>query len=520
MNEPMAVEPWGKTIESIIDLLSNTSSLTQLTLSSLTLGESFFKKLLERLQKHKSSSATTPKEEASDLSPRIDPSSAVGLSEIKLTHISLAGTRLDVKSWELLGEILKVISNSITSLNLSKCGITRDVIANLSEALIFSTGNNLQHLDLSCNELGQAGTSALNHVISSGHCLHELNLSNCAVDFAEICKYVKKKGCGVQRLVLSHNPISESHAEELVSLGLFSTTLRSLDISYTGITASKAAKLLNALLHNHDLPESIDLNLSGNPALGQEMSAIASQLVERGVNKMGALFLDDCNLQDKGLQALFKTLTTASLDHLSFTSLSVSYNLNDTSNVKQRKETAASINAFLAKYGNSLQEFIIRGGCPPGRDNAEDTNFSDPQLLKFGPALAKALVCLADQESGSGGGGGGLKLLDIQGNECGKKIVQVLIGVVKAHRTIEQIRCDNNRIPLSCYEELLEEAQRSKTLTSLSAPLIDCQLEKDEKEAKLVIGLIEKFNKSQKTTGGGGEKAEGASGKGKEKTME
>jgi len=83
--------------------------------------------------------------------------------------------------------------------------------------------------------------------------------------------------------------------------------------------------------------------------------------------------------------------------------------------------------------------------------------------------------------------------------------------------------CINHNIGLAhtqTNQELLEEAQRSKTLTSLSAPLIDCQLEKDEKEAKLVIGLIEKFNKSQKTTGGGGEKAEGASGKGKEKTME
>jgi len=182
-------EPWGETFEAaFMDLLSNTF-LTRLTLSSLELGgasphpnrrlnaqgqndsiekraDSFFNKMLKLFEKR--SRACSPRgavlgkaREPFIPRSRPSPSSAVGmslLSDLKLTYLSLSGTKLSKKSWQQLsslhpvlslflctsshqpGEILRLVSNSISHLNLSNCSITKNEIKHLSDAFVLATG--------------------------------------------------------------------------------------------------------------------------------------------------------------------------------------------------------------------------------------------------------------------------------------------------------------------------------------------------------------------------------------------
>jgi len=504
-------EPWGETFEAaFMDLLSNTF-LTRLTLSSLELGDSFFNKMLKLFEKR--SRACSPRgavlgkaREPFIPRSRPSPSSAVGmslLSDLKLTYLSLSGTKLSKKSWQQLSEILRLVSNSISHLNLSNCSITKNEIKHLSDAFVLATENNLEHLDLSFNPLGSEGTSALNRAISSGRCLRELNLSNCSIDFAEICNYLKNTGCGVQSLDLSYNFITEEHANEFVSLNLFATALQSLDMSYTGLTASKAGSLLHNLLQNHNLSQPIDLNLSGNPDLSLNLRAITSELTKKA-NSLVLLSLDNCNLQDKGLQELFDTLTNESPDPPSFCSLSVSYNVVESEESKEREQTAASLCAFLSKFSSSLTSFVIHGGSPPGNTSSGDKNSkrteSDhSQHFRFGPTLAQALKSLTYPEREENKSlASGLQKLDVQGNGAGEEIAQVLIDVLKAQQTMKHLLCDDNRIPLGRYEELVKQARENKGMVSLSVPYLDSQLDHSSKPQS-VIRLVERFNNGERT---------------------
>lgn len=555
--EGALTEPWSKTLETqIVELLSHTSSLTHLTLSSLPLGESFFKKLSECLKKRRSSLPSSSVVASSVVSPRSSLGSSVSystlappaLGELELEYFSLAGTKLDEKAWKHLGEILKIIGNHISHVDFSNCAITHKGIAYLSEALIFATGANLRYLNLSHNMLGLEGTTSLNHVISSGSCLYEINLANCALDIAEICKYVKNKGCGVRRLNVSHNPITEEQAEDLVSLGLFTTTLRHLDISYTGITAPKVAKFLTALHNNNDLTEPVDLDLSGNPALRPDIAPLISQLVIGGVNRLGGLVLDDCDLQDAGMQELFAALTALTPD-LQLTSLSVSYNVTK-SKGDEREKTATAIHQFLSKAGPSLRSFTLRGAArPPGRHHsaaalASSTSSSLPgehsrgtlkrgsaadsatsrgstlkkkdaaavsvtsaattTPLRFGPALGAALECLACADAAAPG----LERLEVDGNEAGEEAARELVRVVEAHPKLVELGCDDNAIPLCVYDELLDKVVRAGLrLARLSVPVADGRRSKDREAAKRLVERVERFNRGERDAASSEQKA-------------
>ncbi len=75
-------------------------------------------------------------------------SSESNLTELPLQHIDLSTTKLDDKSMKQLAEILKVVSNSICSVNLSGCSLTPKGVTYLAEALIFATGTFLAEPDI------------------------------------------------------------------------------------------------------------------------------------------------------------------------------------------------------------------------------------------------------------------------------------------------------------------------------------------------------------------------------------
>lgn len=102
-------------------------------------------------------------------------------------------------------------------------------------------------------------------------------------------------------LLIPSIPNLTEHANEFVSLNLFATALQSLDMSYTGLTASKAGSLLHNLLQNHNLSQPIDLNLSGNPDLSLNLRAITSELVPFQPLWFTSLALIYCN-EDKESQ--------------------------------------------------------------------------------------------------------------------------------------------------------------------------------------------------------------------------
>ncbi|KAL6480990.1 hypothetical protein MHYP_G00090700 [Metynnis hypsauchen] len=195
-------------------------------------------------------------------------SQSASLSDSPAVSFTLSQSELDLSnndlqdSLELLCDGLRSSNCKLQILRLSGCNLGEKACENLKSVLLME--NTLKELDLSKNDLQDAGVEKLSAGLKSSHCkLQVLRLSGCSLA-EEACENLKSallsENSSLKELDLSNNDLQDSGVEKLCA-GLKSPhcKLQILRLSGCMVTEVGCSSLASALSSNHSNLKELDL---------------------------------------------------------------------------------------------------------------------------------------------------------------------------------------------------------------------------------------------------------------------
>ncbi|XP_058632582.1 NACHT, LRR and PYD domains-containing protein 12-like isoform X2 [Onychostoma macrolepis] len=224
-------------------------------------------------------------------------------SNSHLRELSLNRNKLGDAGLMLISDGLKDPRCKLEKLWLSHCGVTDEGCAALSSAL--RSNSHLKELDLSDNKLGAAGLTLISDGLKDPRCkLEKLKLYDCGVT-AGGCAALRSNSSHLRELDLSLNNLGDAGLM-LISDGLKDPRckLEKLWLSDCGVTDEGCAALSSALRSNSHLRE---LDLSENE-LGDAGLTLISDGLKDPRCKLEKLTLSDCGVTDEGCAALSSAL--------------------------------------------------------------------------------------------------------------------------------------------------------------------------------------------------------------------
>ncbi|XP_058632540.1 NACHT, LRR and PYD domains-containing protein 12-like isoform X1 [Onychostoma macrolepis] len=228
-------------------------------------------------------------------------------SNSHLRELSLNRNKLGDAGLMLISDGLKDPRCKLEKLWLSHCGVTDEGCAALSSAL--RSNSHLKELDLSDNKLGAAGLTLISDGLKDPRCkLEKLKLYDCGVT-AGGCAALRSNSSHLRELDLSLNNLGDAGLM-LISDGLKDPRckLEKLWLSDCGVTYVGCADLSSALRSNSLLRE---LDLSWNN-LGDAGLKLISDGLKDPRCKLEKLTLSDCGVTDEGCAALSSALRSNS----------------------------------------------------------------------------------------------------------------------------------------------------------------------------------------------------------------
>ena len=194
-------------------------------------------------------------------------------------------------------------SQSIKTIDLSKCGITCDGLIGLSKSI--QSPSSLQKLTIALNKIGPQGAKALKDLIINQNInIRHLTLfGNCIKDEGTeyLCEGLISPNCLVTSLALSINGITDKGAAKLAYALLNNKTLHNLYLSTNEITSNGASMLARACARR-DAITSI-LSFSNNQIGDSAMEAVAAALQ---LKSLGYLSLYNNSITDVGANVLLE----------------------------------------------------------------------------------------------------------------------------------------------------------------------------------------------------------------------
>lgn len=163
---------------------------------------------------------------------------------------------------EFLINNLMIVSCDLSNNNIGATGATA-----LSQALV--SNRVLASLNLKDNPVGAAGCEKLATMLMGNRTLERLNLMGCGVGDAgcvALCAALRQQACALQLLALRFNEISDVGAEALARVVEVNKSVTELGLNNNRITDDGIATLTVALAHNSTLSL---LRLTENP-MGRE----------------------------------------------------------------------------------------------------------------------------------------------------------------------------------------------------------------------------------------------------------
>ena len=295
----------------------------------------------------------------------------------------------------------------LTKFNISGNDLTTDTADNV--ATLLSKNDELEELDLSCNNLQEVGTKSI---------LDFLNISN------------------LTKLNVSNNNIM-SFSNYLLDILTHATNLVQLDLSYNKLTSDKIEHFLNKC--KNVLVNLKKLNLSGNEICNGAATALENVLSDN--NTLQELSLSNTNLRREEISKLFSKLCLPYL-----TKLSISHNtITD--------EAADDIATFLSKC-NKLEVLDLSHNhlTSAGAIKICKTNLTCLAVfnLNFNDITAEAandMAALLSQNLE-------LQVIDLSNNDLQECGYSNIFGVLKCMSVLSTLTLCNSNIINKVADEL------------------------------------------------------------------
>lgn len=254
-------------------------------------------------------------------------------------------TRLNLNNNHISYEGLVVLTAALSyNTSLQTLALKNNIIRSQGAATLFSTKNNLHHLDLENNQIGPLGYKdykdwivnnslislnlRLNNInATSGQLLAEflkhqtsiqqLDLSQCQLGYTGL-QYITealKFNSTLRELLLNDNDLCSTSVTLLASLLAVNNSIRKIDLSHNDANREGAIALASALTVNTGLT---NLNLAHNSLDCHAVRQIASMLTQNST--LLSLDLNNNPIRDEGLAAILLALKyNKTLLHLDLT---------------------------------------------------------------------------------------------------------------------------------------------------------------------------------------------------------
>lgn len=224
-----------------------------------------------------------------------------------LMHLNLAGTGLGQEGIELLAEGFEG-NRTLLALEIGGNGLVGRAVEGLARVVV---GSKLAKLGLAGNKLGLAGCEVLGRLLCGGYdgyCpLQHLDLSKNEIPQAGVSRIYSAlcRNGGLKTLLLDNNPIGPAVCPELHSFLVENRSLNTLSLAYCELRSDGVAVFSEGLSKNHSLQT---LNLSWNVLEDAGSVSIATGVGHN--DSLKSLDLSSNRIHDKGGFALCEAIRT------------------------------------------------------------------------------------------------------------------------------------------------------------------------------------------------------------------
>ena len=224
---------------------------------------------------------------------------------------------------DYVNEIKEALQTNTKLISLTLCDIISRGVISIAEAIQVNT--TLQNLDISSNNISDAGTAAISDNLKRNNSLVKLNMSR--------------------------NKITGERVKMIVEALQVNTTLKQLNLSINKITDDGATFISEGLKYNNSLQE---LNMSRNNITSEGAKMIAKALQVNTTLKQLDLSIN--NIYDDGATAISNVLTS----NISLQVLNISHNSITNRGIKKIAE-AIQIHSTLQNINISKNHISIEG---------------------------------------------------------------------------------------------------------------------------------------------------------------
>jgi Ran GTPase-activating protein (RanGAP) involved in mRNA processing and transport len=380
------------------------------------------------------------------------PSFCNGLATNKsicLTDIRLAANTLDDKDVTHLAGGIAGLGYGLKRLNLADNQITKKGIVALASGLEKNphTSGSLEYLNLSKNQIGHDGSSALGSFLANPNNLEELVISDCGANIPMVAAGLSRGSLKVKVVDFSLNKFGKGqNVSDVTAFFSSCAVMWKLNLSGTVPSTEQFKDFLRAITGN-TLLENLELNISNN-----SLGVVGANLISKELKQCFSLRTLICannGFLDKGMGIL--------CDCLKENGKIVKIDLSDNFDLTNHRRSKVASPLFCETFGDLLSSdsCTIR----------EIKLTSSQKSTQMRGELSSLLLDLGSNKS--------VVSLDLTGQALEYSGIVVLTKMIQLNKTLKTLIIDENSIDLMCLKSLSHALSRNDSIVEIPTPVAD-----------------------------------------------